>query len=318
MANHMHRDISGSLGTRVSRVTDTIFVIQGNNRARSPFSNAVCILDRTSLLMDSGCGLDIIRRAGSALKIDSVVLSHSHPDHTSGTWLLQEICGSEISVPRQGSGSIAAADRLASRFVSSDLTALWKETYLPLTGFRDFSFTAEYGEGSEFSTGENRFIAIHTPGHLQDHYCMWEPDRKILVGFDIDLSPFGPWYGNPESDIIRFERSLELIMRLPVETYISSHARPVKPPHFMKRLKAYASVLHARDESILSLIPQDSWIGVEEIVERSPIYGIDYRLHPDRILKFGEEQMVAKHIRRLVVMGRVTEDGYGKYRQASR
>lgn len=313
--DHMHRDMLSSPGIRMMPVTDTIFVIQGNNRSRSPFSNAVCVLDRTRLLMDTGCGLDIIRHIGSAATIDSVILSHSHPDHTSGTWLLKEICNPDVAVPCQGSDSIARADKLASRFVSRDLEDLWKKAYLPVTGFRDFTFTSEYRDGSEFSTGKNRFIALHTPGHLQDHYCLWEPDEKILVGFDIDLSPFGPWYGNPESDMELFAKSLEQIGRLPVEIYISSHARPVKPPHFIKRLKAYVSALHDRDASILAIIPKDSRIGIEEIVDASPIYCIDYRLHPDRILRFGETQMITKHVRHLIDMGRITEDEHGRYRR---
>lgn len=311
----MHRDVLSDPDIRTTRVTDTLVVIHGNNRSRSPFSNAVCVRDRTCLLMDSGCGLDILRRVSAILPIDTVMLSHSHPDHTSGTWLLQELCDPEVRVPVQGSGSIADSEKLSLRFMGPDLSRLWREVYLPVTGFRDFTFTSSYGHGEEFRTGQNRFIALHTPGHLADHYCLWEPDEKVLVGFDIDLSPFGPWYGNPESDIGLFLRSLELIRSLPVEVYVSSHARPVKPPHFQKRLKAYESVIRRRDSSILALIPPKTPTGIDEILDRSPIYGVDYRVHPDRILNFGERQMVLKHVSRLAGLGLIVHDGDGKYRK---
>ena len=312
---HMHTSALSTSGVKATRVTDTIYVIQGSNRARSPFSNTVCVLDRTSLLMDSGCGLDIIRQVCSRCRIDAVILSHSHPDHTSGTWLLQELCDPEVSVPCQGSGSIALAEELALRFVEQDLAQLWKETYLPVTGFRDFTFTSQFDDGAEFSTGKNRFIAIHTPGHLEDHYCLWEPDEKILVGFDIDLSPFGPWYGNPESDPGLFRESLEKIRKLPAEIYISSHARPVRPPHFMKRMQIYESAFRERDEALLNMVPRDAWIGIEEIVEQSPIYKNDYRLHPDRIMHFGERQMISKHLAGLVNQELIAGDGNGMFRK---
>ncbi len=311
----MDKDILLTLGFKVTEITGTIFIVHGNNRGRSPFSNAVLVLDRHSALMDAGCGLDILRRLSDALRIDLVVLSHSHPDHTGGTWLLKDAAKSDIIVPTQGAESIGVADKLARRFVSEDLAQLWEDTYLPVTGFRDFTYTSEYDGSSEFSTGENRFVAMHTPGHLQDHYCLWEPDRKILIGFDIDMSPFGPWYGNPESDIRSFKESVEKVKDLPAEIYISSHARPMKSPHLIKRLASYESVFAERDRLILAAMPPQGWIGIEEIVGRSLIYQIDYTLHPDRILKFGETQMVRKHLLHLAASGLVAADEQDRYRK---
>ena len=301
----MDKDIFSPLGIRATGITGKIFVVQGNNRGRSPFSNSVCVLDRTRLLMDTGCGHDIIASLRDSAGIQRVVLSHSHPDHTAGTWQFRSCPGTEVAVPREGAQSISSADRLALRFVGPELAGLWKDTYLQATGFRDFTFASRFENGTEFSLGENRFIALHAPGHLADHYCLWEPDRKILVGFDIDMSPFGPWYGNPESDIALFGKSLAMIRALPVETYVSSHARPMKGPHFQKRLSLYEAVFERRDRLVLGALPPDRPVHLDEVVDRSPIYAVDYTTHPDKLLRFGESQMVAKHLLRLASRGLV-------------
>jgi glyoxylase-like metal-dependent hydrolase (beta-lactamase superfamily II) len=306
----MDSEFFSRLGLRATDITGTISVVQGNNRGRSPFSNTVCILDRTHMLMDTGCGHDIIGKLREDLGIDRVILSHSHLDHTGGTWLLSTDGRTEISVPSEGAGSISKGDSLALRFVGQDLAKDWKELYIPITGFRDFSFSSQFSNGTEFPLGENRFIALHAPGHLQDHYCMWEPDRKILIGFDIDMSPFGPWYGNPESDIALFLQSIAMIKSLPVEIYISSHARPMKGPHFMKRITQYEATFEARDRIILDLLPPDRPVSLDEVVDKSPIYTADYTLHPDKMLRFGETQMVEKHLLRLASRGLVELDGH--------
>jgi glyoxylase-like metal-dependent hydrolase (beta-lactamase superfamily II) len=309
----MARDRLQSLGIRTIPVTDTISIIQGDNRGRSPFSNAIFVHDRKNLLMDTGCGIDILRHLKAGFSMDSVILSHSHLDHTAGTWLFQDIPGTDILVSEQGSDSIGSADRLALRFVGQDLAQVWKETYIPMTGFKDFRHTATFSHGCELPTGRGRFITLHAPGHLEDHYCLWEPDRRILVGFDIDMSPFGPWYGSPESDIARFKRSIEKIKSLPVEIYISSHARPMKSPHFFKRLASYLTVFDKRDHRIMSLIPARGGISLEALLMSSPVYEADYTSNNDRLLKFGEKTIILKHLLALESRGLVSRDSGGLY-----
>jgi glyoxylase-like metal-dependent hydrolase (beta-lactamase superfamily II) len=305
-----------NLGFRVIGVTDTISVIQGGNRSRSPFSNTVCVLDRTRMIMDTGSGHDLVTRLRDEVGIDRVVLSHSHLDHTSGTWLFEPGSGTDVSVPQEGAGTITSADRLAVRFVGEPLAAVWKSTYLPMTGYRDFTFTSRHSEGTEFSLGQNRFIALHAPGHLDDHYLLWEPDRKILVGFDIDMSPFGPWYGNYESDIPLFKKAIALIRSLPVEIYISSHARPMKGPHFAKRIAQYEATFETRDRLVLDAMPQGRPVSVDGITDASPIYNADHSLLKDAMLRFGESQMVEKHLVHMASRGLVQAEGEGLFRKA--
>jgi len=291
-------------GIKIIDIDEDIHMIQGLGRSRSPFSNSFLITDGINMLLDSGCGISIIESILQSIKIDQAVLSHSHPDHTSGSWLLKN-SGTDIFVPHENADSIGNTDNLANRMVGEELSEAWKIEYLPATGYRDFTFTETYTEGHEFVTGKVRLIAISAPGHTNDHYCLWEPQKKIIFGFDIDLSPFGPWYGNPESDIGLFIKSIARIRDLPFETYLSSHAKPVSRAHALRRLFAYESVIEFRDSLIFELMPDGKPVIPSDITWISPIYGCDYKSKMDEILFYGETNMVSKHLKRLTEMDRI-------------
>jgi glyoxylase-like metal-dependent hydrolase (beta-lactamase superfamily II) len=294
-----------SHGIKITDIDRQVHVVHGLNRSRSPFSNSFLITDGINILLDTGCGISIIEAILENFKIDLAVLSHSHPDHTSGSWVLNR-AGTGIIVPCENADSIGDTEKLARRMVGSDLADTWKKEYLPATGYRDFSFSGTYSDGHEFSTGKLRLKAVSAPGHTNDHYCLWEPDRKIIFGFDFDLSPFGPWYGNPESDIGLFIKSIARVRSLPFETYISSHARPVNRAHALRRLDAYESVIDFRDRLILDLMPDKRPVMPAEITWISPIYGCDYKAKMDTILFYGETNMISKHLARLVDIGMAT------------
>jgi glyoxylase-like metal-dependent hydrolase (beta-lactamase superfamily II) len=294
-----------SNGIKITDIDEQIHIIHGLNRSRSPFSNSFLITDRINLLLDAGCGISIIETILENIKIDLAVLSHSHPDHTSGSWLLNRT-GTSIFVPCENADSIGNADKLANRMVGSELSEAWKSEYLPATGYKDFTFAGTFGSGHEFSAGKVRLTAISAPGHTNDHYCLWESEKRLIFGFDIDLSPFGPWYGNPESDIGLFLKSIAEIKALPFETYISSHAKPANRAHALRRLETYESVIESRDRLIFDLMPQEMPLKASDITWISPIYGCDYKTKMDKILFYGETNMVSKHLARLSDMGRIT------------
>lgn len=296
-------------GIRVTSVTDSLHVIHGNNRGRAPFCNAFLVLDTVNCLFDTGCGLTIIEKICSEVRIDRVFVSHSHLDHTSGCWMIDKTSGSEIMVPEEDSDTIATAELLAMRFVDEQLFATWMETYPALTGFQDFTITSTFSHEYEFSTGSMSFIALYTPGHLNDHYCFWVPDQKILLGFDIDLSPFGPWYGNPECDIALFKNSIAQVMEMPTEVYLSSHARPMKNPYIKKRLHAFRAFFEERDRQILGLLTQSPLVAIEDLVRLSPFYDADHASVSDELLWFGEEQMIRKHLDGLLEKELVVQEG---------
>jgi glyoxylase-like metal-dependent hydrolase (beta-lactamase superfamily II) len=289
-------------GLRITSINEHIHVIKGTNRSRPPFSNSILILDRTNAILDTGCGLKKIEALCESVDIDLVINSHSHTDHTAGNWLMQEKKHPDIIVPEDNQESISIMDKLAVRFVGTHFAEEWKESTRKTTGFKDFTFSGTMSEGSEFNLGHTRFIAMYTPGHLNDHYCLWEPDQKILIGFDIDLSPFGPWYGDKESDLEAFDLSIERVKNIRAQTYISSHASPIQKKYIKKRLNAYRSIIRKRDQQIMEILGRKGGADLDKIVRASPIYHTSQNT-ADPITLYGERNMIKEHLGKLLKGG---------------
>ncbi|MBN2223413.1 MAG: MBL fold metallo-hydrolase [Deltaproteobacteria bacterium] len=293
------------------QISDSIMLVRGKLNGRFPFSHSIVIDggDGGAVLLDTGCGSEVIEEIKRAYPIRTVINSHGHPDHSAGNGRFDDSV--TVYMPAEGidtGGNIRAlADRLAQ---PGELAAYWKDWVEKTMGFIDRRPDEAYREGSEFVFGNVRLAAIHTPGHTADHYCLWEPDRKILFSFDYDLTPFGPWYGHRESDIGAFKRSIRRLMDLDVKILVSSH-RDIITEGIAEGLSKYLSVFDRREDKIAALLaaaPRTK----DDLVEAAPIYGSYPYAEP--LLRYWEWGMIEKHLADLIAAGVVIRGGDGRYR----
>ncbi|WP_407312821.1 hypothetical protein [Desulfosporosinus sp. SB140] len=129
---------------------------------------------------------------------------------------------------------------------------------------------------------------------------MFEPQANILFSGDIDLSPFGPWYGNVCSDLEEFVASINRIIDLNPKVLVTSHAGIISD-HIPERLKRYSEMIDLRDEQILKHL-QDSkeaadLLGKKIIFNRYP--------EPQKAYRFFEQTMLEKHLQHLAKQGKI-------------
>ena len=151
---------------------------------------------------------------------------------------------------------------------------------------------------------------MHAPGHTDDHYCFYLPNEKIMLTTDIDFTSFGPWYGNPESDIDIFIDSIERLRGYDIETVLSSHLGVIKN-NIEEKFDQFLAVFEERDAKTLAFLSSPR--SIEDFVEKALIY----HSYPygESILRFFEAQMDEKHVKRLIKRGLVKEVD-GKYVRA--
>jgi len=290
-------------------VSDRLYIVNSPTEGRFPMAFSFLILGTdTHALIDTGCGLKASRRVTEEYGVDMVINSHCHPDHVSGNHLFE---GKELLVPQQRVEEVGAIHRLAQRLVGPDLEIMnsWKDFVRRDLGMRDYEPTRTFQHGEILDFGGISLQAVHTPGHLDDHYCFLEPRQNVLLSFDVDLTGFGPFYGNPESDIPRFKDSINRIMDIKPRVVASSHRLPVRE-NVQDELGIFADKIARNEERLISVmtVPRS----LEEICALKPIYG-KHIPGMEGIYSFFERHMVQKHLECMQMEGKVQFDE-GKFR----
>ncbi|UCE13496.1 MAG: MBL fold metallo-hydrolase [Candidatus Heimdallarchaeota archaeon] len=283
-------------------ISDNIFLVQGRNNGRFPFSHSILIFNnhKEAILVDTGCGIEILQQIKSEYNLIRIINSHTHPDHSAGNWVFKDTADA-ILVPKEGFNSSGNIQALSYRFTehNSEIAKFWRETIPKTMGMKECNPTQSFDSKSEFDFGDIKLLPIHTPGHTIDHYCFYEPNDQILLSFDIDLTKFGPWYGHIESDIPQFKDSITRLQDLAIKTLISSH-KGIITNDIYKQLDVFYQRFDERTERIHTLL-QEGVTSISQLVERKPIYGDFPYVEP--LLRFWEEQMIRKHIAELEERG---------------
>jgi glyoxylase-like metal-dependent hydrolase (beta-lactamase superfamily II) len=284
-------------------LSDQIFRIDGENKGRFPRAHAFYVKDDICALIDSGCGIGVLAAFKKKYPVDLVINSHCHPDHGAGNWVFD---GQPLWVPDDGTDSHGRFLPLSQRLVEPGaLTESWKVFVREAMGFQERLPTDHYAAGHIFDFGCLQLTAIPTPGHTLDHTCFFDSSLGLLLSFDIDLTPYGPWYGNRESDLNAFRSSLQRIRDLKPQSIASSHREVVSGGVIPAELDRFEAIFSARNKKILGLLSEQPR-QFAELLAVSPFYG-GYPYAPD-LLGYWEGLMIRKHLDELINQGLVWEE----------
>lgn len=279
-------------------------LVAGQRQGRFPFCHGVYLDGPTPTLVDPGCGDEALAAFGARHPVARIINTHSHADHSAGNALFP---AAEIWSPREARGTAGSMDRLSVRFMETGpLAERWKSFVTRVMNFREYQPTAYYGPGQVWDDCGARLEAMHTPGHAADHYCLWLPELGVLLAADLDVSPFGPWYGHRESHLGQLRDSIARMRRLAPAMLVPAHMAPLERG-IDRALADFAAVLDRRQESLLALLAVERTLA--ELVDASPIYG--GRPYEPELLAYWEGQMILLHLREMAEAGLVEPIGAG-------
>ena len=280
-------------------------LIEGPLGGRFPYSNCLLVETATSkILVDTGCG-DSFR--GLRSKLDAVIYTHFHPDHVRGFDLLTE--GIRIAAP-SGEEAYKSLSDLAKRFAPG-VYREWLRFAELIVGLKGVPEPSEYFElGSSYCFRDVCLDFLPAKGHLSTHPIVVIEGHVHLT--DIDLTGFGPWYGNPESDPALFLGDIIMASEIEGKAYTTSHKPEVYDregvvvglARYVERFFDVASRIYEE------LKRQDSPLRPEELAGRGIIYR-RYLEGVERLMGYFESVMIEKIIGVLVILGCVREYGGG-------
>lgn len=87
----------------------------------------------------------------------------------------------------------------------------------------------------------------------------------ILFSADIDLTSFGPWYGNWTSDVDDMIDSITKIIKLKPEIILSSHKGLIQN-NVTAKLKQYLQRIYENENRILEVLAQPT--NIDQLTEK--------------------------------------------------
>jgi glyoxylase-like metal-dependent hydrolase (beta-lactamase superfamily II) len=241
---------------------------------------------------------------------DLVILGHVHEDHMAG---LHRLPNAPVHVHVADLKALQSPEGLIAAYGSDPgYVAEMLDQFRRKFFYAPRPDAVGYADGAVWDLGQSRVRAFHMPGHTAGHCVLLvEPEGVAFIG-DIDLTGFGPYYGDASSSLGDFRRTLARVADIPANVWVTSHHRGVYTDreHFLRDLAAYAGKLDERDQRLLDML-RASPKTLEQLVECRLLYPPG---HQDFWVIDAETRSISRHLDEMLADGRVVVDEDAVYR----
>ena len=255
-----------------------------------------------------------MRSAVPALRVDTVLLTHTHEDHAAG---LSAVEAGEIRVHEADLAALRSVDDLMRLYgVPAHVWPQMTEFVVERFHFEGWPHATGLSDGEVIDLGDVTVRVVHAPGHTSGHsvFLMESDDgTRVVATGDIDLTTFGPYYGDASSSLEAFEATLAMMRDLRADHYVTFHHKGVIDGHeaFSAAIDQYAAVFGRRQQSLLALLDEPPTF--DELVEQGIVYRAGTR--PPLFGESVERRSIQQHLDRLLADDVVLTDGRQYWRR---
>ncbi len=250
-------------GDAERRLTDHVSVLVGDDNGKYPSGNSLVIRgDGEAVIIDPS--VTVVAKGGAPVPVDAVINSHSHEDHMPGNGFFSD---ARVHIHHDDLPGARSLDGLMDVYgLSGQPRVDFAKQIVEEFNFAPRPDAEGFSDGHVWDLGKVQVEAVHLPGHTRGH-SGFRISGGVFFLSDIDLTGFGPYYGDVWSDLEDFERSLVQIRDEQAEFYVTFHHKGViegREP-FLDLLDDFHAVIPRRHETMLTYLAEPH--SIDEMVD---------------------------------------------------
>jgi len=293
-------------GDAERRLTPHVSVLVGDHNGRYPSGNSLVVRgEGEAVIIDPS--VTVVAKGGAPVPVDAVINSHSHEDHMPGNGLFTE---ARIHIHDEDLPGARSLEGLMDVYgLSGQPRADFSKQVVEEFNYTPRPDAEGFGDGHVWDLGQAHIEAVHLPGHTRGH-SGFRISGGVFFLSDIDLTGFGPYYGDVWSDLEDFERSLIQIRDEEADYYVTFHHKGVIEgrERFLDLLDTFHAVIPRRHATMLEFLAEPRTI--DEMVAHRFVY----RPHVQHVFAESvERRCAAMHLQRMLVRGEAEETEPGRY-----
>ncbi|MDA3015240.1 MAG: MBL fold metallo-hydrolase [Actinomycetota bacterium] len=291
------------------RLSEHVSVLVGDANGGYPSGNSVLVRGAgEAVIIDPS--VTAVAKGGAPVRVDAMITSHGHEDHLPGTGLFTE---ARVHVHEADKHVLEDPSHMLDAYqLVGDAREEFRQSILTEFNFAARPDAEGFHDGHVWSLGGVDVEAVHLPGHTAGH-SGFRISEGVFFLSDIDLTGFGPYYGDTWSSLDDFENSLIKVRDEEADYYVTFHQKGVIEgrERFLEMVDAYHAVIHRRHTNMLEFLSEPRTIA-EMVAHR-----FVYRPHVEMSFCDSIEGRTAElHVARMLERGEAVEVEPGRYRAA--
>lgn len=206
-----------------------------------PGTNSYLIGEKRLSLLDPGprdeTQLQNFLRAIGDARLENILITHTHGDHSPGALALQEATGARLIGLK--APDVAGQDK----------------TFVP---------DRLWCDNETIDCGEYNIQLIATPGHVSNHICFLLREEQMLFTGDHVLQGTTSVILPPDGDMVAYLDALRRLLQMPLKALAPGHGNIMTEPHFeIEKLIAHRL---RREQKVIAGLESLGAVSLDELV----------------------------------------------------